>query len=1024
MSMSKRFATLALPWLVIGLAGAMSLAQSTERALNTIGNGTFEDSVQSTYDPAEIFAGGYWNNAEGKVHFITTGAGTTQALRLQGTSDHVIQRFSAFEYIAQGASEGYTDTMTISGQVLLTDLDVEARLVVEEAPLAFTGASWGLRDPNNSSLAGDWIYKTYDAGTQTYSDMQFVDLPGEVNDYYKGAADASARVHLNYQIAGYSRSSSYEATVRAWVASEDGWIQIQTRAARHPHEASPEKTTPGSDVELRITVHDDATSMALDRTLGTFSIDDSDGVVFSERIYVEEGQVLAFETSEEGAPLSTEGFRSARVQLDPVIYYDPRRVVYRFGDQLGSATSDDDTLYPSPIQVSQVDTWQSFTLNVGSDYAAHFATVDGFSHGPVPQLAVRLELADGGASGDAWFDDIANSVKFYYPSRTSLDEAIRDELDRIIENWFEYGILDDDNGTPFYHAQVRRRFDAVDGSPLGNLVDVGYLGSFEDLVRDYSGHYYHELATPWLFYEIDAIVRHRDPDFGFERRYDFTAQHFTDWPDGKILDLGSDAIMAIEMYDATGDVTYLDMAYECGVSILENGEHASTGLYTTRFEYDTTPATPELVPQFSSLGSPVGWSRGTYVLAHIAGRIGATPALSSRYGDPDADDFLTEAKEASNWVATEAPTHPQGYWDAYWLDIEREMDDFLGYNSAFLGMAYEETGDDDFLDDVAVGSAIFYPEWIQTFDRSTLMNGDQERAWDAYLHLFRDNPDPSATESKWEYGRAYVEALLYQMRGGQLGNGVWTASNIHHAQFPGLVGSGAPLTPADTHKLRPLIRAFADDDLDTYGITDGTYVDREDLYAIYASAFTLNQRHYGEFIAGTNQVAYMDIPAFPDPNVGTPTIQAGYELRALASAPLMLAAIEDEVNDAIGNDRPVVDITPGNFGYTSPTNPTTMRFTVTDADGLSDLIDSGIVVRITETDVSSGGVTEYLLVYDPDNPAAPFEEVSNDSETVTFEWASGYLPYLAADKNYRFSLSAIDDDRRWDYVSVLYEIRN
>ncbi len=490
MSPSKRSAYVPLSCLMVTILAVTAFAQSTQRALDTIGNGTFEDSVPSTYDPAHVFKGGYWNNAEGKVHFITKGAGTTQALRLQNTSDHVIQRFGAFEYIAQGASEGLTDTMTISGQVLLTDLDVEARLVVEEAPVAYTGGSWGLRAPSDPSLTGEWIYMTYDSSTQTYTDMDFVDLQNEVINYYEGANDPSARVHLNYQIAGYSATATYEAAVRAWVAPEDGWIQIQARAARNPYEASPEKATPGSDVALRITLHDDETSMALDRTLGTFSVDDSDGIVFSQRIYVEEGQVLAFETSEVGSPLSTQHFLSARIQLDPVIYYDPRRVVYRFGDQLGSETSNDETLYPTPIQVSQANTWQSFTLNVGSDYASHFASVDGFSHGPVPQLAVRLELADGGASGDAWFDDLSNSVKFEYPSRTSLDEDIRDELDRIIENWFEYGILDDDNGTPFYHAHVRRRFDAIDGSPLGNY-GGGYIGSLETLIREYSEQYYH-----------------------------------------------------------------------------------------------------------------------------------------------------------------------------------------------------------------------------------------------------------------------------------------------------------------------------------------------------------------------------------------------------------------------------------------------------------------------------------------------------------------------------------------------------
>lgn len=983
--------------------------------MNTIGNGDFESSVLSTHDPALIIHGGYWNNAEGKVEAVQKDGATTRALRLEHSGDHVIQRFPAFEYVAQGVSEGLTQTMTVSGRVQLTDLDVEAQVIVEEAPLEYTAASWGLRDPGATDLVGRWKYLSYVPQTGEYEEMTFVDNTHNVNDYYYG--DFGAEIRLDYQVAGYSTNplNAYGSALRAWVVPRTGWVQIQCRAARYPFAAHPQKVPGGSDVVLRITTRASEESMALHQTLATLSVDDSDGVLFSQRIRVIEGQVLAFETTEEGTPATGP---SARIMLDPIIHYDSRRVVYRIGHDLDSEPSTPETHYPAPIHVSSAGVWQDFTLNVGSDYVSHFDE-DECTHGPVPQLSLRLELTDGASQGDVYFDDVSNSVAFWYPSRSELNDDICDELDRTIDNWFEYGIRDMDEGQAFYHPYVRRNFSIVDGEQL-SLISFGFHRSLAPIISEYSKQYFHTLATTWLVYQTDAIVQNRDRRFGMARRYDFgTGEHY-DWSNGETVQLYGDVRRVLEMYDLTGDITYLDMAYECGVSILAYGKDPGSDLYTTRFKHRGS----YLEPIYDDVQNPVTWSRATHALAYIAGRVGETPALLARYSSPGAAEFLTAAKDAAAWVTTNAPGMPA--WHAYWLNIEREMDDFLGYNSHYFAESFDVTGDTFFRDQLEVGSDIFFPEWVQTFDRGTLMNGDQERSWPAYLHYFKKNPDPLAAGSTWKYGQAYVEALLYQLRGSQIGNGVWTAGNTHLAQFPGLVAAGTPLAPADTHKLRPIVTAFMDEDLATYGLTDGTMIHKEDLYALYATIFKLNRRHYGEYISGENQVGYMSVPAFPNPvldieDLPLTAITAGREFRALTSAPLMLAAIEA---DQSVSTRPVVEITPDDFGYETPTQAASMVFEVTDSAGLGDLTDNGILVRITEIDPDTNeSLLDTILEYDPDAPGPVFEELFDDGTTVRFGWKSGSVPYLAADKNYRFSLSAIDNERRWDIDTVLYEIR-
>jgi len=983
------------------LTCGLGLAAGTIVELNPIFNGDFEMSVESSAPGGGTIYGAYWCDGEDKVVQIESAGGdpSNRAVALRETHDHVIQRFPAYEYIAQGESrhEGASADMGVSGEIMVTDLSVEARLVVEETRLGMNGAFWGLYQQfiGGGNLWEDWLYLTHDyAGTGNYTPMEWYGPANPYTGYYRGVNDPSARIHSNHQYAGAT-----EATVRAWEAPRDGRALIQCRAA---HYALVE-ADPDARVYLRVGKFDNKNDMNLLEEYCAELVPDSDGITFSRLIDVEEDNVIAFETREEGSPAT----RSPRVQLDPKVNYDARRVVYRFGDNLPPLGSDDWVYYPPPIQIQEANEWQSFSLNVGQDYSGWFSVRDGFSHGPVPQLSVRLELESGGDPAVAYFDNISADAGFLSYSEQELTAELLQELDRIVDNHVEFSVKEPSTGRLNLHA--RYRFSVADGAQVGTYSTGGY-SSISQLIQNLSGQFWHETATPWLLDEVDSIVANRDADFGVPRRYSFTQGRYLDLQTGDKIHAVNDIIFFVGMYDLTSDVTYLDMAYELGRDILTYGGDAAP-LYTGEFTYQENGGDPYLEGDEYFWMDKIAWSKATEALALVADR---TSAFPERYSEPGESDFLAAAVGAANWVRNAVDY--LGGWGAYWMRIDNPLDDLFGHNATRLASAFEATGHQAFLDVLKQGSEEFQPEWVQTFRRGTHMAGDQERAWKAWLYNFHDNPDPGAPESKWEYGAAYVEAGLNYLRSCQLGNGVWCACSgtLFYEPGMGLTG-GTPLTPADGHKFRPLAIAYGDALLYAHGITTDV---RDDLLAYFSSMFRLDKLHYGHYLeslgATGNQAGYMPAPAYPDPLPSPlPTYTSGYEFRALSAIPGMMEQLEPYLS----NQRPVCMISPGNFGYKTPTSLGGMEFWVYDPDGLGDLDPDEVRIRAT---VYERGVDPVTFEFDPVTSSL-FTYTVIDPYLVLFQWAEP-APALWGGASYRFSLRAVDSSRRWHQDTVLYEI--
>ena len=465
--------------------------------LNPIFNGDFEMSVQSTAPGGGTIYGSYWCNAEDKVVQIPSSGGdpNNRAVVLRQASDLVIQRFPAYEYVAQGQSrhEGASASMVLNGQVMVTDMPVEARVVVEETRREMNGGFWGLYQQFTGvgDLWEDWLYFSYDyAATGAFTPMVWDGPANPYTGHYKGVNDASASIYSVYQYAG-----NVEATVRAWEAPHDGRVLVQCRAALYPFAT----VDPDSHVYLRVSKYNDKDTMNLLEQYCAELIEDSDGMTFSRLIEVETDNVIAFETREEGTPSG----RSARVQLDPKVGYDGRQVVYRFGDGLSPLPSDEWVCYPPPIQIAQANEWQAFSLNVGADYISWFSRYDDFAHGPVSQLSVRLELISGGEPDVVYFDNVTADVGFLSYSEEELTAELLAELDRIVGNHMEYSVKEPGTGDPNLHA--RYRISVADGAQLGTYATGGY-SSISQLILGLSGEFWHDEATPWLLDEVDSIV--------------------------------------------------------------------------------------------------------------------------------------------------------------------------------------------------------------------------------------------------------------------------------------------------------------------------------------------------------------------------------------------------------------------------------------------------------------------------------------------------------------------------------------
>lgn len=618
-----------------------------------------------------------------------------------------------------------------------------------------------------------------------------------------------------------------------------------------------------------------------------------DGTVFSEYVDVSAGQIVAFEVLEFDASAT---IPLPRVLFDPSVSFDGRRVVCRFGQDFPPATSDDRTFYAPVVPSAKAFAWQPLSLEAGQDYEQWFSAFDSFAHGPQPQLTARLELLGVDAPGAlVAFDDIDVRLDFATQSEQGLTDEIRAELDRLIQNHIDYGV-DVDPTSQELNIHVRNSFEIGDGTQ--EPLNLGTHSPLSDFVRNCSTQFLHPVATPWMLDEVDSVVRIREPAFGLPRAYRYSAGQYVPPQDGQTFRLHDDIEFLLGAYDITHDVHTLDMAYELGLAILDEGGSAANPLYQSTFLYQA--AGPALLPEHTPQafeGAFKEWGKALRALVLLSTRTGAWPGRYSRHAE-----FLPAATGIADWIE-QIVTLVGGYYP-YWMSIDNQLGDKFGYQSSPCTVAHDEVPHASFLAVIEQGVEEFHPEWVQTFPRATGMAGDQQRAWDGWL-TYMDQDLATRTE----FGRAYLDATLNYVRACRLGNGVWAGTNASDFHQPGLGGlGGTPVVPADGNKFKPLAQAWAHPTLASQGIV--TQSVREDLMAYMTTMFRVNTPHYGhnlEYLGlSTGQLGYLTSAAFPDPLDADPTTNAGFEFRSLGAAHRMMEQLEP----ALGNKRPSAAINP------------------------------------------------------------------------------------------------------------------
>jgi hypothetical protein len=997
------------------LAGPPSHAQ-TIRIIDPIANPGFEDAASSTAGAAVL--GSYWSHAEDKV--IPSGEpsppnGHGLVLRLASPGEFVQQRIPAYEYVAQGAGahEGGSALTTISGEILATNSNVEARVILEESRQKANAGSWGFYQTAvpgfpGGGLGADWLYFSRGVATGSVAPMNWISSPIlPYLGHYESSQDPGAQISQHRQVA-----TPAAIPMRVYKAPQAGRLLVQCRIAWDRKASAPAAGT--SDVRARIRVYDaESTMVFVQDVLPETAIAPGDGLDIGRQVTVAAGNLIAFETIEHLSPAIR-----PTLLFDPFVGYEPlRQVVYRFGRGLSPIASTPTTFYAPPIDIPLANTWQPFTLPAGQDYAAWFSQF-GFAHGPVPQLAVRLEYVATTVPGSlVAFDNVHAPTGFRGATEAELSAEIQGEMDRIIGNHLQYGVGQVSGGGLNLH--VRNSFNTATG--VQTIKPLGGHDSLSELVRAYSTQFFHPFATPWLLRQADSIVAGRDPELGIARKYQFSSSNYVDpvscanplpcepTPPCPLVLVGHDVHYFVGLYDLTHDVTLLDMAYRLGEILFSTGASATSPLYQGSFFYTLPGGVPTLVKQYSDTcfdGNHLAWAGSLLTLALLGDRTADHPL---RY--PLNDEFRDAAADIATWMHGQVAAAP-GLYGAYWMQIDNALDDVFGHKAFSTSAAHAFLPDPAFATFLSQGATHFQPEWVQALARGTSGAADQERAWDAWRVHFEQN-----TVTNLAYGKAYVDATLNTVRTGQLGNGVWAGVSAAPFQQPDLGALyGTPVTVADGHKFRPVSSAYGDVDLASAALV--TPALKADLLAYYATMFRMNALHFGNYLewAGvtTNQLGYMHGSAYPDPVPGQQG-DAGLEFRALSSAHEMLALLEP----ALPNQRPTVSIAPSNFGYTAPTTLATQTFTCTDPDGVAEFGPGGFIwieATVYQDELPIFSTTLFPIT----DPAFTKQIVS--PTTVVFTWAPSTLPVLYPGYEYRFRLFAFDPDLRWAADSALYEI--
>jgi len=1003
------------------------------RMINPISNGGFEQFVESTDSPGTDVYGSYWCNAEGKI-LPENQPEADHYVRLYGNDDYVMQLIPAYEYVAQGENEhnGHTTDMTVQFFVKPED-GAKVRVVVEETPEYVNGAYWGFYQTFDNQqvtdvdteLGDDWWYATRTLDTSRFKEMLGVSVLGEngkISPYLSflyGDCDCPlcqekpVKIRWSWQQIGLDKNL---AAVRGWVAPETGTVLVQSRFTWNKNQIGS-TAYPNSEMKLRIYIMDDTGSPVIIDELLDEDVLLLEDDVFSFRRYVdvEEGNVIAFETYE-----SLTDRDSAPVLVNPNISYTGRRVEYWFStNPIDVPDPTPEVLYIEGRRLTPGYWNRGITLPVGQDYANYFSSIGeiDFVHGPVPRLALRLQSMT--ADKEVCFDDISAQVYFRTYSEEDFLDKLRAEMLEVIGNWLEYAC-----DRPYQDCLAPNVvFNITNGDPMVNLTLAWGSSVIFDYIMNYSTQFWHPEATPWLLKHCDSVVDNRYPESqnyhydGIRKAFDLQTQaRYMDPPVGKSISLYQNILFFLDLYDLTHDITYLDMAAYAGNYILDYGKWDEIGtsedkiIYHSTFSFSNFPIFT--LPDLNADKNDILWSRSGMALARLHYRTKPFSGVLQRRDLYRVGDYLDAVQDTARYV-NEKRT---GQWGPWWLKIDTALDDHFGHNAFCISQAYREhldyygTHDTDMYSLLSVGVEEFQPHWIQTMPRGTGMAGDQQRAWDAWMDVFKHELPLNPQEAE-QYGQAYVDAALHYFRGCQLGNGAWggAVTNFYWPNLGGIMGT--PLVSVNAHQFKPLAVAYEDVELydDGQGITGEI---REDILAYLISMFEVTTLHFGNLLKHLEYVSeemeqcgYMKYAEYgefvydPEHENAEDQLKNGYEIRGTGCFAKIMGMLEEE------GHRPLAWIRSYDFEHTTPTSHTIV-FQFTDPDGISDIDTVQIIETTYEPEQEP-----VRVILDP-----PCQQIT-DGFKYTYT-----TPEFVSRNHYRYQIIGKDLDDRWSMDSVLYEI--
>lgn len=786
-------------------------------------NGDFEylcpnGTLGTTTSPADA---GYWCNGEGR----TLVEGSNRLLQLPKTVE-------AFVSQRVPVMRGHEATARIDASVRLKANGNEARITAcEMTDEVYVYNSLGGQVPLSmpagcvppSQFISDWeFWEKHIWPGQTTSTWKVFDLCKQGSVVTLQGNPAAAAVCMgNGQLPRNTIEWNLirvqtEKVVITWVAPRDGYVRVVGR----PHRFLPPPAVPNVQISSQCEVILDVNGAAGtpppdvlgvgDRVLASafLAFDDANGPELLSRTRVIQGQRIHFVVD---TPMAT-GTCGQELAMDwkPAVFYEGDKITYRIGKNLPVVPDQSDEKFIIVPFTQAYNTWQSFSLPVGADFQSRYCG-GAICERPFGPLDVLL-IAPPGNSRVTGFDDVHAYCDFEVADEAQLRAEIRDLATTIHDRHLllrDRGTATLGNPPPWMMGMRPSPFEI---RPMRVITGPAFNGGTCDAVE------------PKL---LDTTLGWRYDHTDFEDR-SFIAQTGLKYfipvtGGGRILapeydpctdqfqvsatnQFTTQALSSVGPWHATGDVEFLDRAYDAAVIVgahgvmndpvntvdPRNGLILFTG-YTINPPGNTDNADVTKMPW------PWEYMYGTvrllqaYVACSEYNAAHPTPPL--RYNQTVLDSWLGAiatsvdqiaackgfAGGLSAWNSTNLPVSHFDMWTTDWHYIGGEGSDYWGYRGGDSIDAYEllnhlESARGSLTvaeaalrstvwNDLLVGPAdAFIGVFEQANARNAQLPGDNARMWHKFRYLITKNA-PQAARYRTALYLAALRALKFQYVG-------------------------------------------------------------------------------------------------------------------------------------------------------------------------------------------------------------------------------------------------------------------